>query len=90
MRDWFNQETTRQTFIRGLYMILFWLILIFAVYIFGIVVIVQFFFVLLTQTPNPQLLQLSRLLSAYMQQLLLFLTFNRESLPYPFGQWPSD
>lgn len=87
MQSWLNKESTRKTLIRGLYMLLFWLILTMVSYVLGILVMVQFFFVLVTRKPNSQLLMVSDLVGQYIRYILAFLTFHQEQLPYPFGQW---
>jgi len=74
---------------RGLYMLLFAFLLGVAKFVVFTVVILQFLIVLLTEAPNAQLLQLGESLSAYIYQIMLFLTFNSEKRPYPFSDWPS-
>ncbi len=73
---------------RGLYMLLFMFLIGVAKFITFTVVILQFLFVLFSGAPNVQLLQLGKDLSTYTYQILLFLTFNSEQHPYPFGDWP--
>lgn len=87
MQAWLNHAYTRQTLIRGLYMLLFWLILTMITYGLGIVVIIQFFFVLFLRQPNALLLAISNFISQYIHHILAFLTFKQTRLPYPFGKW---
>lgn len=70
-------------------MLLFAFLLGVAKFVVFTVVILQFLIVLLTEAPNAQLLQLGESLSAYIYQIMLFLTFNSEKRPYPFSDWPS-
>jgi len=55
------------------------------------VVILQFFFVLLTAERNQGLLHLGASLATYTYQIVRYLTFNTEERPFPFDQdWPSE
>jgi len=53
------------------------------------VVVLQFFLILVNGTSNDQLLAFGKSLSIYTYQIMLFLTFNSETQPYPFSEWPS-
>jgi hypothetical protein len=52
------------------------------------VVVFQFLSQLLTRRTNQRLLKLGQNLSTYSYQILVFLTYNSEYRPYPFGAWP--
>jgi hypothetical protein len=52
------------------------------------VVVFQFLSQLLTRRTNQRLLKLGQSLSTYSYQILVFLTYNSEYRPYPFGAWP--
>jgi nucleoside recognition membrane protein YjiH len=54
------------------------------------VAVVQFIMVLLTGTPNVYLLAFGRSLARYLHQVVDFLTFAAEAMPFPFSEWPSD
>ncbi len=60
----------------GLVRILLWTIVLF-----------QVAFALLTGSPNQNILDFGRKLSAYLYHILLFLTYNTDSLPFPFSDW---
>jgi len=51
------------------------------------VVILQVVTQLLTGKPNQNILDFGRSLSTYTYHILLFLTFNTETLPFPFSDW---
>ena len=53
-----------------------------------IVAVVQFIVVVVTGERNANLLHFGKSISTYQYQILLFLTFNSESLPFPIGEWP--
>ena len=75
---------------RGLYMLLFAFLIGVVKFVAFSVVVLQFFLVLINGTPNAQLLVFGKSLSSYTYQIMLFLTFNSETQPYPFSEWPSD
>jgi len=52
-----------------------------------LVIFLQLGSVLLTGRINPNILDFGRNLSSYHYHILLFLTFNREDLPFPFSDW---
>ena len=54
------------------------------------VVVVQFFWVLLTGDTNVKLLGFGESLSTYTYQIIRYLTFNTEERPFPFDtDWPN-
>lgn len=79
----------RQTWLRGLYMLLFIVIYHVAEVVLGAVVFLQFLFTLFSGQSNLRLLRFGQNLSAYVYQILRFLTFNSEDMPFPFSDWPS-
>jgi len=78
----------KSTWLRGLYMLLFILFISVAKVVILAVIIFQFLSELITHKSNPRLLKLGQSLSTYSYQILVFLTFNSEYRPYPFGAWP--
>ena len=79
----------RQTWLRGLYMLLFIVIFHVAEFLIGAVVLLQFLFTLFSGDTNPRLRRFGSSLSQYVYQVLRFLTFNTEAMPYPFAEWPA-
>ena len=51
------------------------------------VIILQIASALLTGKANKNILNFGRSLSLYTYQILLFLTFNTETIPFPFSEW---
>lgn len=78
----------KSTWMRGLYMLLFAVFYSIAEVVIGAVVIFQFLFALFTGKTNARLVLFGRSLSIYVYQVMLYLTFNSEEQPYPFGEWP--
>jgi len=80
----------KQTWIRGLYMLLFILLYHVAEVVVGAVVLLQFLFCLVTGNTNSHLLQFAQGLSRYVYQILRYLMFNDEQMPFPFADWPAN
>ena len=51
------------------------------------VILLQIASTLLTGSPNSNILNFGRSLSAYIYHILIFLTFNTDRLPFPFSEW---
>jgi hypothetical protein len=79
----------RNIWIRGLFMLLMALVY----HVFGTVMLIvsfiQFVMVLLVDKPNARLVSFGRSLGSYLQQIVNFLTFVTEEMPFPFDDWPS-
>ncbi len=75
--------------VRGLFMLLMGMLIQVAGTVLCVVAVIQFILVLVNKTPNPHLLAFGRSLGRYMQQIVYFLTFTTEEIPFPFSEWPS-
>ncbi|MEO6422405.1 MAG: DUF4389 domain-containing protein [Candidatus Nitrotoga sp.] len=82
-------ENKHSIWVRGLYMLLMALAYQISGTLMFIVAIFQFFVTLITDTPNTRLLSFGRNLGRYFQQIVYFLTFASEEVPFPFSDWPS-
>ena len=87
-----NSDSTtnrRSIWVRGFFMLL--MIFIFQVSgtVMFVVMIIQFVLLLLNHTPNARLVSFGRSLGRYMQQIVNFLTYASEEIPFPFSDWPS-
>jgi ABC-type multidrug transport system fused ATPase/permease subunit len=51
------------------------------------IILLQVASMLLTGKVNSNVLSFGRSLSAYTYHILLFLTFNADTLPFPFSDW---
>jgi hypothetical protein len=90
MNNEIKENLKRQTiWLRGLYMLMFALCYSIAEFVLIAVVVAQFLLQLFTGNNNPRLLQLGQSLATYIYQVLQFLTFNSNYLPYPFAEWPN-
>lgn len=80
--------TRRQTWLRGLFIVLFSVIYSMAGMVLTAIVVFQFASLLVSGTRNPMLLAFGQQLSTYIYQVLLYVTFNRDERPWPFDAWP--
>lgn len=80
--------TNKSTWKRGLYMLLFALIYGLAEIVLTAVVLFQFGSQLITGRTNRRLLNFGQQLATYLYEILLFLTYKSEQMPYPFEGWP--
>jgi len=81
--------TAKQTWSRGLFIVLFAVIYSIAEIVLFTVVLFQFLSMLFTGETNDRLLKFGQSLSTYVYQILQFMTANSEEHPYPFNPWPA-
>ena len=81
---------------RAVWMRLFFMLVITLIYsvsriVVGAVVVMQFFWVLITGETNQKLLSFGQALATYTLQIIQYLTFNSEERPFPFdADWPNQ
>jgi hypothetical protein len=80
--------TNGQTWLRGIFMLLFVLIYSVTEVIVLVVVLLQFLFVLFTGQQNVRLRDFGDGLSIFVYQIMSYWTYNAEERPFPFAQWP--
>lgn len=78
----------RNIWIRGLFMLLMALVLHAAGTVMFIVAVLQFLLGLMNDKPNERLVSFGRSLARYFQQIVNFMTFATEDIPFPFSDWP--
>jgi hypothetical protein len=79
---------SRGTWTRLIFMILFAAIFYVAVVVLVAGVLIQFLLKLFTGDPNARLTKLGESLARYVYQIVRFLTFNTEDMPFPWSDWP--
>ena len=79
---------TKETWIRGVYILIFVFAYSVAEIVMGAVVLLQFLSVLFTSEKNEKLLLLGQDVSYYIYQVMRYLTFNSDDKPFPFSDWP--
>ena len=72
---------------RILYMLLFWIVLYFSLMVTGLLIFVQVLFALITGSDNENIRKFAADLTKYINQVLLFLTYNDDRKPFPFAAW---
>lgn len=81
---------SRSTWLRLFFMIVFVFVGGIARIVTGAVILLQFFWVLLTGDRNAPLLNFGQSLATFIYQVVRYLTFNTEERPFPFDlDWPA-
>ncbi len=80
--------TSRSTWIRVIYMILFAVIFNIVELVIAVVAVVQFLATLFTGKVNQQLQALGQGVGVYVNEITQFLTYHTDDKPYPFAPWP--
>ena len=80
--------TSQEAWTRGLFMVMFFILLELAKLVAGMVAVLQFLFTIFTSQTNENLLRFGASLSRYIYQAWSFLTYNTETRPFPFAPWP--
>ena len=81
---------SRSTWLRLLFMLIYYALISLAGLVGTFVVVVGFFWVLFTGEVNQQLRQVGQAIASYMYEIIRYLTFNTDDKPFPFGgEWPS-
>ena len=81
------QQKTNEIWFRGLYILLFLLILGLVKGIVFIVAVIQFILVAVNKTANEPLRNFGQGLSTYLYHITQFLIFNTDNKPFPFEDW---
>lgn len=86
-----NNDTPgkRKIWVRGFFMLLMAFVFQVASTVVFVVTVVQFVIMLLSDTPIARLVAFGRSLGRYIEQIVNFLTFATEEVPFPFSDWPS-
>jgi hypothetical protein len=80
---------SRSTWLRLFFMFVMTLLYAVSRVVVSVVVLLQFFWVLLTAETNKPLEALGLSLATYTYQIIRYLTFNTEERPFPFDlDWP--
>ena len=76
--------------LHGLFILIFGVILYFAIILVWLLVVFQFASKLLTGKLNPQLADFSSGLLRYISLMLGYITFQSDEKPFPFSPWPEQ
>lgn len=86
-RSTFGDRTIWERFLYMVFCAIAWSI---AELLVTLIAVFQFVCVLVNGHVHERALRLGRNLSEYMAELLRFVTFNDERVPFPFSDWPDD
>jgi hypothetical protein len=82
--------TAQETWIRGLFLLIFAFIMGVTKVVTGAVVVLQFLFTVFSGEVNTNLQQFGASLSRFTYQIMLYVTYNTDEKPFPFKEWPSE
>ena len=82
--------TSGKTWKRALYMLIFAIAFNISEILIAATVLLELVLVIFTGKTNPRLKIFGQSLSKYVYQIVRFLTYNTEEMPYPFAPWPLD
>jgi len=85
-----NNIKNSNQWIRIAQMILFVIILYITMMVVGGVILIQVLFALITGSDNQNLRQFAVDVTRYVNQILLFLTYNTSDKPFPFKGWGEE
>ena len=85
-----DQYEGSATWMRVLFVVLFWIIFAITRFVIAAVAIGQCGFLIFTGKPNESLMQLGDSLSRYVNEILRFVTFNSDQRPFPFNEFPKS
>ncbi len=74
--------------LRLLFMVVFYMAAYVAGFLILVVVVVQVIHGFIKGRPNDRLLELTASLNMYFYQIIQYISYNSESKPYPFSDWP--
>ena len=80
--------TAAETWLRGLFILLFAFLLVVARVVTGAVVVIQFLFTVFTGRTNENLQYFGASLAKFIFQTLMYVTYNSDDKPFPFSPWP--
>ena len=78
----------RETWFRLLFVLLFVVIYSVAEFVLGVIIVIQFGFVLITHERNQRLLDFTAGLTKFIYQIVQYMAFNVDEKPFPFAPWP--
>ena len=78
------------TWLRGLFIVIFGVIFYVLVTVIWLLVVFQFVTAVVSGAPNQNLKSFSDSLTQYAYQVLRYMTFQSEERPWPFSPWPGS
>jgi hypothetical protein len=82
---------SRSTWLRALFMAIYCVVVSLVGMVGSVIVFLGFCWVLFTGRANEDLKSVGQSLAAYIHEIVLYLTFNTQARPFPFGnKWPAE
>ena len=75
--------------LRVLYMLLFGVVFWILTWTLAVATLLQLLLRLINGRPHPEVARFGSSLARYAREIIDFLTFATERMPYPFGPWPA-
>lgn len=86
--EWFSGARSRDYWLRGALMVLFYVILWLVRFVVLVLAAFQFGAAIVVGRPNERVKPFASQLATYMQELVAFVTWASEHRPYPLSPWP--
>lgn len=80
---------SKESWVRGLYILMYFAISYLVAFVLFFLVIFQFISDTFFKTTNEQIRDLTESLSTYAKQIIRYIGYNTDELPFPFSRWPS-
>ncbi|MCP4043190.1 MAG: DUF4389 domain-containing protein [Gammaproteobacteria bacterium] len=81
------QLKNKERWVRGLYMLLFFILYNVAETVLYLLAIYQFGATLINGKSNPRVRAFGRSISRYIYDIMQYFTYNTEKRPFPFNEW---
>lgn len=81
-------DQPRSLLSRFLYMVLFMIVYSLSESIIFVLALVNLLFAVFRDGPHPGVTRFGRQVAEYVRQVVRFLSFDTEELPFPFTKWP--
>ena len=85
-----ESERRKGVWMRGLFMLIFMVLLNVATTILGVLAIVQFFWLLFKGEKNDGLTNFGRSLGNWFRDVIRFQTVQSDVKPFPWAEWPTE
>ena len=83
-----DQPTTKDVWMRGLFMLLFMIAFSVGVWMLNLLAIVQFLWLLFARVPNELIARFGNSLAKWLAEIGAFLTCAADHKPFPWRPWP--
>ena len=84
-----TQENMKSRWVRGAFTLLFLLVMRIATLLVSVVAVFQFLHTLFAARANLKAQRFGKALGFYLNETVQFVSYNVETKPWPFGEWPS-